>query len=252
MQVAMSGLLAAPKAEAVYRNASVVSGSGLAGHPRVVYDVFRTAGEWWADFSKAETIDGGICQVKAACAVDSGCDGFVYRIRDGAGLLGRGLRVMDKASPATKSKVNRFAVMHPPTGPRDTRIPRALGFFPGQLEQIGLLHKGLHQSEGLGIGSSRRIGVGVPEGGAPVHVQSHPHAIPLGLRHQRSQGRRRWSAGQRDGADQKPASPFRQSRPVRIQGSLIEGLISKSGTKIAGKTLKHPFATGIAAHQHHP
>ena len=102
-------MLAAPKTEAVYRNASVVSGSGLPGHPRIVYDVFRTAGEWWADFSKAETIDGGICQVKAACAVDSGCDGFVYRIRDGAGLLGRGLRIMDKTSPSTKSKVNRFA-----------------------------------------------------------------------------------------------------------------------------------------------
>ena len=162
MQVAMSGLLAAPKAEAVYRNASVVSGSGLAGHPRVVYDVFRTAGEWWADFSKAETIDGGICQVKAACAVDSGCDGFVYRIRDGAGLLGRGLRVMDKASPATKSKVNRFARK----APRGVLmyVKRGRGLHLGKLDvEAGTVVGGGGNMNAAGGGPK-----GPPGGGGPA------------------------------------------------------------------------------------
>lgn len=53
LQQVMSGYAAAPAVEAVLRsNGSVVSGSGLAGHPRAQFDVFRTAGEWWTDFTK--------------------------------------------------------------------------------------------------------------------------------------------------------------------------------------------------------
>lgn len=42
---------------------------------------------------QAETIDGGICAVKAACAADEECHGFVFRARDGAGLLGKKIKV---------------------------------------------------------------------------------------------------------------------------------------------------------------
>ena len=51
----MSGFAVQPPSEAVLRNApnaSIVSGSGLEGHPRALFDVYRTAGEFWADFTK--------------------------------------------------------------------------------------------------------------------------------------------------------------------------------------------------------
>ena len=56
LQVAMSGVLA-PSREAERRtaaNGSVCSGSGLAGHPRAEYDVYRTAGEWWTDMTRVK------------------------------------------------------------------------------------------------------------------------------------------------------------------------------------------------------
>jgi len=59
LQVAMSGVLA-PAQEAEKRtaaNASVCSGSGLPGHPRAEYDVYRTAGEWWTDMNRVS--EGG-------------------------------------------------------------------------------------------------------------------------------------------------------------------------------------------------
>jgi hypothetical protein len=47
----------APVREAEPRNGfngSILSGSGLPGHPRAEFDVYRTAGEWWTEFSKVK------------------------------------------------------------------------------------------------------------------------------------------------------------------------------------------------------
>ena len=55
-QVAMTGFAVAPRREAVLVSRPrrpLLSGSGLGtGHPRVAFDVYRLAGEWWAEFEK--------------------------------------------------------------------------------------------------------------------------------------------------------------------------------------------------------
>ena len=74
----------------------------------LVFDVYRSAGEWWLDFDKGITVDGGLCAIKMACATSRNCDGFVYRVRDGAGILGQNFETFVAGSKMHNSKKGKF------------------------------------------------------------------------------------------------------------------------------------------------
>jgi hypothetical protein len=94
---------------------------------------------------KAETIDGGICAVKAACAADDACDGFVWRVRDGAGLLGRGFRILDAHASATKTRLARF----------DRKAPRGVMLFLKRPRTL-LMGKGVKVVAGVALPPERK------------------------------------------------------------------------------------------------
>ena len=58
-------------------------------HDTTVYEVAQARSEFWLDIpnQKLSTVDGGLCEAKAACARHKRCRSFVYRVRDGAAVL---------------------------------------------------------------------------------------------------------------------------------------------------------------------
>jgi len=133
--------------------------------------------------------------VKAACAADETCEGFVFRIRDGAGLLGRSFKILDGRNSQTTARMGRFARKAPRGVLLYLRRPRTLklgklNVVNGEVVPGPVRGKAGQQrpASGGGSGGSFRdttlyettIGGGAPSSFAP-RWQACLDAGPLGL-----------------------------------------------------------------------
>ena len=78
-------------------------------HDNTVYEVAQARSEFWLDIpnQKLQTVDGGLCAAKEACARHKRCRSFVYRVRDGAAVLYAGGKIAPPSSPQTVMRRNQ-------------------------------------------------------------------------------------------------------------------------------------------------
>ena len=85
----------------VFRNTTI--------HDNNIYDVAQARSEFWLDIpnQKLQTVDGGLCAAKEACARHRKCRAFVYRVRDGAAVLYAGGNIAPPSAPQTVMRKNQ-------------------------------------------------------------------------------------------------------------------------------------------------
>ena len=78
-------------------------------HDNTIYEVAHARSEFWLDLpnQKIATVDGGLCEAKAACARHKKCKSFVYRVRDGAAVLYAGSQIARPQAPQTVMRKNQ-------------------------------------------------------------------------------------------------------------------------------------------------